>query len=164
MIHLTLLRHAKARPAEHGQSDHERALAPRGWDDARRVAQALASAGRTPDLILCSDARRCQETWEAVCDVFGGVATRTLEALYLADAETIGRYANAQESNNFMVIAHNPGIHTLASLWSPIGDAGCVRMRQNFATAGAAMFDRNSKVDMWTFKGYFRPKELRPEE
>ncbi len=166
MIELILFRHAKTRPAGPSEDDHERALTPRGWDDAPRVARALWMINSSPDLILLSDARRCRETREAMQEVFDEVETEILPSLYLADAERVMRTANeaalTTRARSIMVIAHNPGLQDLATELAPGSAEDEVRMRFSFPTAAAACFRRSDEHDRWSLKNFFTPKSLRP--
>lgn len=60
---LIVLRHAKSAWPE-GVPDHERPLAGRGRRDAPAAGRRLYEAGYTPDLVVCSTARRTRETWD----------------------------------------------------------------------------------------------------
>lgn len=64
---LWLLRHGEAEPR--AQDHPERALTPKGWQEARDSAQMLK--GQPLDLILVSPYQRAQETAQAVCEVIG---------------------------------------------------------------------------------------------
>jgi phosphohistidine phosphatase len=64
--HLLLLRHAEARPATPGTGDRERPLSAEGRLQAERVGEHLARRGLEPGLVLCSPARRAQETLAGV--------------------------------------------------------------------------------------------------
>jgi phosphohistidine phosphatase len=59
---LVLLRHAKS--AWPDVADHERPLARRGRRDAPVAGRWLRTAGRVPDRVVCSTARRARETWQ----------------------------------------------------------------------------------------------------
>ena len=59
---LTLIRHAKSSWNDPSLTDLERPLNKRGIGDAPKVGAALAEAGLGFDRILCSDARRAQQT------------------------------------------------------------------------------------------------------
>src|SRR6266851_4698449 len=56
---LVLLRHAKS--AWPDVADHERPLARRGRRDAPVAGRWLRAAGRAPDRVICSTARRARE-------------------------------------------------------------------------------------------------------
>jgi phosphohistidine phosphatase len=60
---LVLVRHAKSDWPEH-VADHDRPLAARGRRDAPLVGRWLARSGYVPDTVICSTARRAQETWD----------------------------------------------------------------------------------------------------
>jgi len=115
-LQLTLMRHAKAVPGK-GITDHERPLAERGIKDAAGMAAFAQREGLLPELILCSTAERAQQTAgifrEAVeCQIH----TIYLSELYLASASEILAAARAApaEISRVMIIAHNPGMETLA--------------------------------------------------
>lgn len=61
MTRLFLLRHAKAKWAEPGSRDYDRALDETGKADAAKVALAMQSAGYLPELVLCSGAKRARD-------------------------------------------------------------------------------------------------------
>ena len=61
---LMLMRHAKSAWTSHVPTDHERPLNERGRRDAARVGKRLAKLGWVPDLVVGSDSRRTEETWE----------------------------------------------------------------------------------------------------
>src|SRR5207342_332838 len=58
--------HARAEPG--GESDHERELASRGWNDALEAGRWLAGSGVVPDAALVSSARRAASTWTALAE------------------------------------------------------------------------------------------------
>lgn len=112
MRRLILMRHGEAEPEGSG-GDRERSLTQLGSGAAVRCAQELRARGFSPDLILCSDARRATQTLDAVTrgGNFTGIATKTLKFLYLASAETlILRCCEVDSSiESLMAIGHNPG-------------------------------------------------------
>ena len=59
---LILWRHAEAEEPEEGQGDLERALTPRGEKQAARVAAWLDRQLPEGTRVLCSPARRCEQT------------------------------------------------------------------------------------------------------
>jgi phosphohistidine phosphatase len=80
---LMLMRHAKSSWDQPGLADLDRPLAPRGRRAAPLIARHLHDQGLVPDLVLCSPARRVQETWQLMTPVLGGsVASKTLRSLY----------------------------------------------------------------------------------
>jgi phosphohistidine phosphatase len=117
---LILLRHAKAeRDAESGQ-DFDRALTDRGWADARLIGRVLADAGFVPDRARVSAARRAAQTWEAVATAFPLIEAAVLPELFHAGPERLMAEIEgaSQDGETLLVVAHNPGLHTLALRWA----------------------------------------------
>ena len=77
---LLLLRHAKSSWDDAGLADHDRPLAKRGRRAAERVGAYLRTSDLLPDLVLCSSARRTQETLELLA--LGDREVRIEEGLY----------------------------------------------------------------------------------
>lgn len=117
---LTLIRHAKAAPAEPGQPDFDRPLAERGQRDARRMATQLAPRLERPLWLTSSPAPRALTT-----------AQRYAEALELPDTE-ITRDPRIYEASagdllalindlpdrrsHVLLFGHNPGFSELGAL------------------------------------------------
>lgn len=112
---LFLLRHAKAEPGHPGQSDFERALAPKGHSAARALGAYLREQELRPDLVLASSARRTMETWEDL-QLGDGAARRGEDELYLATAsQLLARLRNlGDEPRCVLLIGHNPGLEDLS--------------------------------------------------
>ena len=110
---LMFLRHAKSSWAEPGISDHDRPLTERGKQDAPRVGQWLKEQGLTPDLIVCSTAKRAVKTANKVARTCGyqGVIEET-DTLYLAPADQYLEYVRQlpDQHNLVLVVGHNPGL------------------------------------------------------
>ena len=134
--HLLLLRHAKSSWDDPALADHERPLSPRG----RRAAKAIRSYLRKHEipisLVLCSSARRTQETIELV-DPGGEIEIE--DGLYGASAdELLDRLRQVPEAAIVvMLVGHNPSIGELA--------IGLARRRDELAarkypTGGLAWF------------------------
>lgn len=123
MKQLTLLRHAKSSWAEPEQDDHERPLNARGKTDAPDMANRLLEKGCSPDLILCSSAKRTQQTAGALMQTLGcdSKALTIQGELYLATAGTILDYIQQTDSQieHCMVIGHNPGLEMLGRQLHP---------------------------------------------
>lgn len=110
---LFLLRHAKSSWDVPSLADHDRPLAPRGRRAAALVADHLREQQIGISLVLCSSARRAQETLELVKppgevsiegELYGASAPQLLERLHQVsgDLEAV------------MLIGHNPAIQELA--------------------------------------------------
>src|SRR5882672_12279132 len=116
MHRLHLLRHAKS-DRDVALEDHERPLARRGREAARRVGESLPSALGALDLVLCSPSLRTRETAALVLARFAPRPPILFEdALYLAGrAALMRRLSQLGESvGAVLVIGHNPGLHELA--------------------------------------------------
>src|SRR5271154_5919782 len=86
---LVLLRHAKSSWQDSGVDDHERKLNRRG-EQAGALLQAYFATRDTPDLILCSSARRTQQTLERIRPAFPCPPEILIEdGLYLASAAAL---------------------------------------------------------------------------
>ena len=146
MRRLILFRHAKAEPRAAGGDDFDRALAPRGREDAALVGQALAREGVAPDLVLVSPARRATETWISARDALPGAEVELVRDLYNASSETIRAAvkAAADRAETLMVVGHNPGLHELAVdllVEASASAADVAHVAAKFPTATAALFE-----------------------
>ena len=159
MRQLILLRHAKATPGSDTGEDFDRPLAQRGRDDAPVVGRALAEAGAAPQIVLVSAARRTRETWELVAPSFQMATVQFVEKLYLAPGDVILREAEEAGVANVMVIAHNPGLHELASRLAHRMNAMESRVRAKFPTAAAAFFTLKDDEASWKLRDYITPKD-----
>jgi phosphohistidine phosphatase len=141
---LILIRHAKsARPA--GIADHERPLAPRGREDARRMGAYLAREMLLPALALVSTSVRTRQTFDLLVQELGVVPSlrfdrRVYDApadrLATVIAETPGEY------RELLLIGHNPGLADLAHRLAGHGDRyALARMRTKFPTCALAVLD-----------------------
>ena len=109
---LFVLRHAKSSWDDPGLPDHERPLAPRGQRAVKLLAQHVREARIDPDLVLCSSARRTQETLEGVAPP----GERSIEPeLYSASAEDwLERLRGVPDKvESVMVVGHNPALQIL---------------------------------------------------
>lgn len=141
MTRLYLLRHAKARWAEPGARDYDRALEPAGRADAEAVAASMLLAGHIPDRVLCSGAKRARETWEAASRHLAVTDLRYLDGLYSSDAagylEIIREAAGAGSA---LVVGHNPMMEDLAMALSRGGEtAALAAVSGGFPTCGLAV-------------------------
>ena len=110
---LVLWRHAEA---ESGEPDEGRKLTPKGEKQAKRVAEWLHS--RLPDTakILCSPAKRAQQTAQALAEA-SHRKIRTVEAL-AADAtvdEMLDAIGWTAGKGTLVAIGHQPALGRIAS-------------------------------------------------
>lgn len=157
---LVLLRHAKAVPSEEEADDFARALASVGRLDAPRVARSLAEAGAAPDVVLVSEARRTRETWSLAQPAFPKADVRYLQSLYLASAATLMAEAEKSGAERVMVVAHNPGLHELASRLAHRNNVLETKLRAKFPTAAGAVFHRKDEESSWKLAAYVTPKDV----
>lgn len=144
MKRLILMRHGKAERSNPA-GDFERALADAGRKDAALMGRLLADEQLVPDLALVSAAQRTQDTWEEVSKAFPEAKSRTLRALYHADAARILFEVEAvmEEAETIMVVGHNPGMHELTLVLLRQGGAGSAlvaRAESRFPTSSIAAF------------------------
>jgi len=145
MDRLILMRHGKAEQHAASGGDFERALAPRGQNDAALMGKVLARADLSPDLALVSSARRTRETWEAVAPAFAGARSETRRDLYHAEAQDVlaAIREEAPDGGTVMVVGHNPGLHELAlrlAMGGPADPAMMAKLRSKFPTSTVAVF------------------------
>jgi phosphohistidine phosphatase len=121
---LYLLRHAKSSWDDAALADRDRPLAPRGRKAAKLMAEHLRRDGIAPRLVLCSAARRTQETLEEIEPVLAGADIEVERDLYGASAgELLERlHQVGDEVESLMLIGHNPSIQTLALNLAGSGD------------------------------------------
>lgn len=114
---LYLLRHAKSSWRDAGLADHDRPLNDRGRKAAMTMGRYMRERCLRPDLILASTARRVGETLERLLpelDVEPPVIRD--RTLYLATADQLlSRLRETSiNSDNILIIGHNPGIQEFA--------------------------------------------------
>jgi phosphohistidine phosphatase len=170
MKRILLLRHAKSSWGDAALGDFERPLAPRGVRAAETMAGYLVAEGLTPDLVLCSAARRTVETWNHLAGALGRKATVVIEPeLYLAEAGALLDRLRAVPPDvaTVLLIGHNPGMESLARILGGTGDAGARRrLATKFPTAALAVidFDIAGWPDLAKRKGrldrFITPKEI----
>lgn len=153
--HLLVVRHAKSGWDDPSLDDHERPLAPRGIQATATMSGHLAEAP-TPDLVLCSTARRTVETLDGVRpSLAGDVDVELDDALYLASAgEVLSRLRRVTDDVRVtMVVGHNPGMQALTSGLARSGDEATLhQVATKFPTGAIATL---------TFEG--RWSDLGPE-
>lgn len=174
MKRLLLLRHAKAAAGSVKSGDHARPLNERGRLDAPRMGIAMQHKRYLPDLVLCSTAKRTEETWEHVSpELDGSPEVRFLDELYLAPwkaiASIIRNAGGAAET--MLVIGHNPGLEECASALSRKPKSEHERvcaalLAEKFPTCALAVLDfdlgtwREIAAGGAILRDFIRPKEL----
>jgi phosphohistidine phosphatase len=152
MHRLMLLRHAKSDWTMQGQSDHDRALSPRGRMAAPVMGRYMAAHDLIPDHAIVSTSRRTRETWRLVADMLPALPVvefkdRIYEAsprdILAAIAETPG------SAQSLLVVGHNPGLQDTANLLVESGDSHLRdSLAEKFPTGALAVIDL--AIDDWT--------------
>jgi phosphohistidine phosphatase len=151
---LVLVRHAKSeRPA--GVADRDRPLAARGRRDAEAAGRWLAENRLVPDLVLCSDAARARETWEAVAaglrDAAGGVDVRFTPDLYDSSVDAVVDLVagTGEEVRSVLVIGHEPTMSEVAeALSGPASDGALVaQVQAHLPTSGIVVLEQEGRWD-----------------
>jgi phosphohistidine phosphatase len=147
-----LLRHAKSAWPD-DTPDQDRPLARRGLRDAPAVGRWLRTTDCVPDLVLCSTARRAQETWQlAASELRGHPSVCWDERVYQASAAGLLDLIRQAppETSTMLVVGHDPAVAGLALMLaeaaapanSPALPSGMLdRLRAKFPTAAAAVLD-----------------------
>lgn len=139
---LYLLRHAKSSREDQALDDFDRPLTARGKRACAVLRAALHQLGIEPEVVLCSAARRAEETLQRIaaglpkeCSIiqekrlYQAGAKRLLTRLRKLDA-TVG---------SAMLIGHNPGLHRLALFLVGAGEPALLeRLKAKLPTAGVA--------------------------
>lgn len=159
---LYLLRHAKSAWDDATLADHDRPLAPRGERAALVVGRYLAQENYRPDLVLCSTARRAQDTWSLVAHQLTTgsfsdtpvtaprITTQFDPGLYLSGPKGIlKRLAEVgPNSDTVMVVGHNPDLEQLViALVEDRQDPQFLRIREKLPTA--SFIALRLSVDRW---------------
>jgi len=146
MRRLYLLRHAKSSWADPGLADFERPLNRRGQEAAPKMGYYLRERGLLPELVLCSAARRAQETWDLVARELGReIPIKIQRSLYLATPSRLLAAIRRQppEIETLMLVGHNPGMENLSARLAGPGSKkkALASLREKFPTGTLAVFD-----------------------
>ncbi len=140
---LCLLRHAKSAWDDPTLDDHDRPLQARGERAAVLMGQFMRQQDIRPDLVLCSSARRAQDTWALAATRLPGSQALSVEReLYLSGAtELLERLQSLPRSAETVVlVAHQPDMQDLALMLVDDGPADDLeRLQEKFPTAGLAV-------------------------
>jgi phosphohistidine phosphatase len=158
--HLYVLRHAKSSWDDPALSDHDRPLASRGRKAAKLLAEHLKNGTIEPELVLCSTARRAQETLERVDPMGEHVIEPELYGAGAGDLiERLKRVPS--EVRSVMLIGHNPALQKLVLALGGPNEA----VQDKFPTAALATlaFDgpwEELQPGCATLTALVRPKDL----
>ena len=104
--------------------------------------------GVRPQLVICSDAVRAQQTLQGVVTGLGEPRVRVEVALYAAGVETLLARVRAlpEEVDEAMLVGHNPGLMDLLLLLAAPG-ALREQARENLPTG--ALAELQTDVERW---------------
>lgn len=145
-LRVFLVRHAHAAWALPGVRDFDRPLDERGREEAARLAATMTVNGFEPDLIYCSNARRCVETL-AILPARGGDGAGIVhsDALYASGCKAyldVIASVRDQAIGSIMIVGHNPMIeetgHALFDHDSSVYEEA---LGAGFPTAGLLIVD-----------------------
>lgn len=136
---LLLLRHARAAWAEPGMRDFDRPLDTNGRRDADAIGDAMSAARYIPERVVCSNALRARETWEAVaCHVRPLRDVIYTDELYRTDATGYANLILEQgDMASLLLIGHNPMIEDVCFALAETGDEAATTARTSGFPAGA---------------------------
>ena len=146
---LTLIRHGAAVGETPGKrSDFDRALSPRGIEEARWVGRTLVSAADHFDRLISSPALRARQTATCVAEAIG-FSEECIDwddELYLADPQDLLDCLDISSASvhHVGVVGHNPGLSQFGSYLSQKNDVF-------LPTCGVARFEL--KLDGWETLG-----------
>ncbi|WP_165367385.1 SixA phosphatase family protein [Phytoactinopolyspora endophytica] len=142
---LVLLRHAKSSWPD-DVPDHERPLNKRGKRDAAEVGRWLRGRDLELDVALVSSAQRTRETYQTLAgELKSPPEPQIRDEAYAAGAGDLLDLVRgvSDDVSALLVVAHNPGIGTLASLiddeTSDVPER--FQMRVDYRTSACAVFD-----------------------
>ena len=114
-LRLILTRHAKSAWDDPELDDHDRPLTARGEKSAAAIGRWLGKNGYQPEVALLSTARRVVETWAGIVPPLDTTPDAVWDrALYHSSPETMLAALAGRSEACVILIAHNPGMATLA--------------------------------------------------
>jgi phosphohistidine phosphatase len=140
---LYLMRHAKSSWKDPSLEDFDRPLNKRGRKAGKAMAAHFQRDKIRPALVLCSAARRAQETLGYLRDAIGADTPFEIEdGLYHAGREgLLARLRKVKDPvPSVMLVGHNPGMEWLAMDLAGGGDKDAWnRLRAKYPTAALAV-------------------------
>lgn len=168
MKDLFLLRHAEA-PSAMNVKDVERPLSEQGYAAAVHLGAYLKSQNIAPDVVLCSDAVRTQQTLEGLQK---SIAVKKVDITHEIYRGSIPEYMTLiqevdSDAQSVLLIGHNPIIHSLAAMLAQ-DDGGPLYQRLTLHYKPATLSHISCKVDSWqdlktdrnTLTGLFTPEDV----
>ncbi|GJM00314.1 MAG: phosphoglycerate mutase [Methyloligella sp.] len=119
MLDLYILRHAKSSWSDETLDDFDRPLNKRGKQNAILMGRYLRDAKLSPDMVLCSKAKRCKQTLKRLLAEDFCVDQQVFSnKLYLASSNELISVIKKTPNliRSLMIIGHNPGLESLLDL------------------------------------------------
>ena len=116
MKDLFILRHAKSSWSAPFLNDFDRPLNKRGKQACVDIGQWLHKQNITPELVVCSPAKRAKDTWKRVKkEQMAYGKNKFVASLYLASPSELLNVIKKVPAkiSSLMLIGHNPGMHQL---------------------------------------------------
>jgi phosphohistidine phosphatase len=139
---LLVVRHAKS-DWDTAAPDHERPINTRGQREAPELGRLLAAAGLLPDLVVCSDATRAQQTWQLASSAWSDPPPVRLEPrLYDASRSEVLAVVNetAGSVGVLACVGHEPTSSALVAVLAGSADAAAAQaLSGGLKTACAAV-------------------------
>ena len=140
-----LLRHAKSSWDQLNLPDPLRPLAPRGRKAAPRIGSYMAENKLIPNMVLCSTARRAEETWQLVSDHLGdGIQVQMRDDIYHASPRRLMDLIQIlpKTVDTVLLVGHNPTFEDLALTLAGSGqEEGLESMARKYPTGALAVID-----------------------
>jgi phosphohistidine phosphatase len=146
---LYLLRHAQAATPQ-GVEDKHRPLTQQGLADALALGRLMKAKGYKPDFIICSPARRTQQTMRKVLESLGEIKTVMPQAAYYTTTGQLYDMLKTVDGNiqNLMLISHNPSIHSLVRFLAGLGtDESILRLNTEYQECTLSVLE--CPIDGW---------------
>jgi phosphohistidine phosphatase len=146
---LYLLRHAQAAQPQ-GVEDKFRPLTQQGLADAASLGRLMRAKGYKPDFIICSPARRTQQTMRKILESLGEVKSVSPRAAYYTTTGQLYDMLKTVDGNiqNLMLISHNPSIHSLVRFLVGLGhDEAILRLNAEYKECTLSVLE--CPIDGW---------------
>jgi phosphohistidine phosphatase len=150
MRRLFLLRHAQAASALN-TDDRHRPLTKEGVAMAAALGKLMKAKGYVPDFVICSPARRTQQTLRKIMDSTGEVPAIMPPTAYYTTVGQLYELLKQVDGNHqkVLLVSHNPSIHALAKFLMGLGP-GEITSRLNMDYRECTLTVLDCPIDGWS--------------
>ncbi|MEE9313719.1 MAG: histidine phosphatase family protein [Rhizobiaceae bacterium] len=142
MKRLYIIRHAKSSWAQPGSSDIDRSLNDRGNEQVKLLDAWMQRYDSKIERVICSPARRTQETLLGIRGNFSNASISFIDDLYNGEMDTYLFHLMEHKADRVVIIGHNPTCDELTRyLTSPSSPAAEKLMANHFGTGTIAVLD-----------------------